>query len=59
MKWVAASVCLLIVGYCVFGFMATFEPGLTHKFAFRMGYAALGITCAIGIIRLLSQRSAD
>jgi hypothetical protein len=46
---------LAITGFCVFGFLGTFEPtDRTAEFlAFRIGYAVIGLGCLIGIAVLL------
>jgi hypothetical protein len=46
---------LAVAGFCVFGFLATFEPtDRTAEFlAFRIGYGVVGIGCLIGIAVLL------
>lgn len=48
---------LPIAAFCVFGFMATFEPtDRTVEFmAFRMGYAAIGLCCLAGIVVLIAR----
>ena len=52
---VASLVLLAIAAFCVFGFLATFEP--TDKpemfLAFRIGYAVVGIGCLVGTIALI------
>ena len=50
MKWIVALVCLLFAGFCIFGFMATFEP-TPNAIAFPIGYAVLGLACLAGIAR--------
>jgi hypothetical protein len=42
---------LAVAAFCVFGFMATFEPtDRTVQFmAFRIGYALIGVACVLGI----------
>jgi hypothetical protein len=46
---------LAIAAFCVFGFMATFEPtDRTAEFlAFRSGYALVGVGCLVGVGVLL------
>lgn len=46
---------LSVVAFCVFGFLATFEPtDRTAEFlAFRIGYAVIGIGCLVGVGMLL------
>ena len=53
---ILASLFLLaIAAFCVFGFMATFEPtDRTVQFmAFRIGYAMVGVSCLVGAGLLL------
>ena len=53
---ILASLFLLAVfAFCVFGFMATFEPTdrTAEFFAFRIGYAVVGVGCVIGLGVLL------
>jgi hypothetical protein len=42
---------LLVAAFCVFGFLATFEPtdNVTQFTAFRIGYAVIGIGCLVGV----------
>ncbi len=53
---------LAVAGFCVFGFLATFEPtDRTAEFwAFRIGYAVVGIGCLIGtgvsLVKAMSKR---
>jgi hypothetical protein len=43
MKLLAALALLAVAGFCVFGFLATFEPpGLI---GWRIAYGAIGLTC--------------
>jgi hypothetical protein len=44
-----------VAAFCVFGFLAAFEPtDRTAEFlAFRIGYAAVGVGCLIGLGVLL------
>jgi hypothetical protein len=46
---------LAIAAFCVFGFMATFEPtDRTAEFlAFRVGYAVVGVGCLVGVVLLI------
>jgi hypothetical protein len=48
MKWIFSIVCMAVAAFCVFGFMATFEPGVAGALAFRIGYAVLGIVSLAG-----------
>ena len=42
---------LAVAAFCVFGFLATFEPtDKTAQFlAFRVGYTVIGIGCLVGV----------
>jgi hypothetical protein len=48
---------LAVAAFCVFGFLATFEPtdNETQFMAFRIGYAVVGVGCLIGIGFLISK----
>jgi hypothetical protein len=52
---VGSLLLLAIAAFCVFGFLATFEP--TDKpgmfLAFRIGYALVGIGCFVGTMALI------
>jgi hypothetical protein len=39
---------LAVAAFCVFGFLATFEP-TDNALAFRLGYTVIGLGCMIGI----------
>lgn len=43
---------LAVSAFCVFGFLATFEPTTnTSQFMiFRIGYGVMGVGCLIGIV---------
>lgn len=45
---------LALAGFCVFDFLASFEPG--NGFLWKVGYAALGWGCLAGAIALLPRR---
>ncbi|HAA68612.1 MAG: hypothetical protein CMJ70_19570 [Planctomycetaceae bacterium] len=56
---IARSLILLFIfAFCVFGFLATFEPtGSPGTFlAFRIGYAAVGFGCLGGLVALTIRR---
>ncbi len=42
---------LAVAAFCVFGFLATFEPtdNVTQFMAFRIGYSVIGIGCLVGV----------
>ncbi len=48
---------LAVAAFCVFGFLATFEPtdNTTQFIAFRIGYAIVGVCCLLGIGFLISK----
>ncbi|MEO1998676.1 MAG: hypothetical protein ABGZ17_25810 [Planctomycetaceae bacterium] len=48
MRWIFAIVCLPVGGFCIFGFLATFEP-TSNAIAFRIGYTVVGLACLAGI----------
>ena len=52
---IASLFLLAIAAFCVFGFMATFEPTdrTTEFLAFRIGYAVVGVGCLLGVGALL------
>ena len=48
---------LAVAAFCVFGFMATFEPTdkTTQFMAFRIGYVVVGVACIIGMGILIAN----
>ena len=55
---IATSLILLpIAAFCVFGFMATFEPTRTPGvfLVFRFGYAVIGLGCLAGDVVLIGR----
>ncbi len=54
---IGALALLGMAGFCVFGFMASFEYSETAKrLPWQMGYGALGIVCLSGAVMLLRPR---
>ena len=56
---IARSLILLFIfAFCVFGFLATFEPTESPGafFAFRIGYAVVGFGCLGGLVALIGRR---
>ena len=51
-KLLLSVVCLLIAGLCVFGLLATFEPGVRHAMTFRLVYGIVGLGCLAAIIAM-------
>lgn len=47
---IGSLVLLAIAAFCVFGFLATFEPtdNTAQFMAFRIGYAVIGLGCVGG-----------
>ena len=45
---------LAVAAFCVFGFLATFEPTNNpgQFMAFRIGYSVIGLGCLVGVILL-------
>lgn len=55
---IVASILLLsISAFCVFGFLATFEPtDRPEAFkAFRIGYGVVGVGCLFGIVIVIAR----
>lgn len=54
---IGSLILLPIAAFCVFGFMATFEP--TDRpgvfMAFRVGYTVIGLGCLAGILALIAN----
>ncbi len=42
---------LAVAAFCVFGFLATFEPtgNMAQFMAFRIGYSVIGLGCLVGV----------
>jgi hypothetical protein len=57
MKWIIALILLAVAAFCLFGFLATYEPGVASAMAFRVGYAAIGICCLLGAAWSILRRS--
>lgn len=54
---IAAVLLLLILLFCIYGFMATFEPlDRSVQLTFRVVYAVLGTSCLAGVVWLLRPR---
>ena len=55
MKLIVASLgsllLLAVAAFCVFGFLATFEPtdNAAQFMAFRIGYSVIGLGCVVGV----------
>lgn len=53
-----AILLLPVAAFCLFGFVATFEPlDLVTQWTFRIGYAVLGISAVASIARLSRGRT--
>jgi hypothetical protein len=55
MKEVIAVVLLLVAAFCVYGFIATVEPGPNHLY-FRIGYTIVGIVCLVAAIAMMVRK---
>ncbi|MEE3372740.1 MAG: hypothetical protein VX346_25620 [Planctomycetota bacterium] len=55
---VSSLILVFTAAFCVFGFLATFEPtGSPGTFlAFRIGYAVVGFGCLGGLVALIGRR---
>ena len=49
---------LIPIGFAL-GFLATFEPGAQGAFAFRIGYAILGVAAVVGVVWSLLRTKAS
>lgn len=51
---IGALALLAITGFCVFGFMATYEYSeAARRLPWQMGYGALGLVCLSGAVIVL------
>ena len=52
---VASLLLLAVAAFCLFGFLATFEPTDSpgRFLAFRIGYGVVGVGCLAGIVALV------
>ena len=56
MRAVIAIPLLFMAAFCVYGFIASGEPGPNHIY-FRIGYPLVGVVClAIAVASLMSGR---
>ena len=57
MRIVAAILLLAVVGFCVFGFMATFEPlDRSTQLFWRTAYGVVGVVCLAAAVWTLRPR---
>ena len=56
MKWIVAILCFFVGGFCVFGFLASFELDLAEALPFRVGYAVILLACLAGIVAAFVPR---
>jgi len=54
---IVGSLLLAVAAFCLFGFLATFEPttNTTQFMVFRVGYAVGGVGCLVGIGFVISK----
>ena len=47
----ASLLLMAVAAFCVFGFLATFEPtdNAAQFMAFRIGYSVIGLGCVVGV----------
>lgn len=45
---------LAVAAFCVFGFLATFEP-TDNDLVFRVGYTVIGLGCLVGVGFLIAK----
>ena len=55
MKWILSLLLLGAFAFCVFGFLATFEP-IEHPLPWRIGYGIGGLLAVLGIANLWRAR---
>jgi len=54
---IGALALLAITGFCVFGFMATYEYSeATKRLPWQIGYGALGLVCLSGAVIVVLPR---
>ena len=53
MRTLLAFPLILLAAFCVYGFIASGEPGPNHIY-FRVGYAVVGFLCAALVVALLA-----
>lgn len=55
MKWMLSCICLLIAGFCLFGFLATFELGVAHALTYRLVYGAVGLASLATVVASIAR----
>ena len=45
-----------VMAFCVFGFLATYELGISARYPWQRGYAFGGLASLIGVVLLLRPR---
>lgn len=55
MRLVLPLVLLAVAAFCVYGFLATFEP-VAGALAWRVGYGVAAVACLAGASALLRRR---
>ena len=54
---IGALALLAITGFCVFGFLATYEYSeVSKRLPWQIGYGVLGMVCLSGVAMLLRRR---
>lgn len=57
MKWIFALILVALAAFCLFGFLASFEPGVKSAMMFRFVYAIAGIACLAGVGWIVLRRN--
>ena len=55
LKFGLAIICILIVAFCTFGFLAPFGPGAPGAMFFRWAYGSVALGCIGSIIGLVAS----
>ena len=55
LRLTSVLVCLLVAGFCLFGFLATFELGVRHAMIFRFAYGVVSIGCVAAVVAIAAS----
>lgn len=58
MRWLVAVVLFAVILFCVFGFVASFEPDAagSPRYGWMAGYSVLGVACLVAAGLLVFRR---
>lgn len=59
MKWIIVIIGLAVAGFCLFGYLATFELNVSNAIYFRIGYVLIGLSCLLGAAWLIFSRKSS